>query len=128
MIPKTAVDLTLVEIEHYRTLQKSRQRSINQQLQQRMDRARQVADLAAALLKSRFSAERVVLFGSTLDPELFHERSDIDLAVWGLKSHEYYRAVGQMQSVDPVFSIDLLLFEEASEGLQKTILAEGIDL
>ena len=38
------------------------------------------------------------------------------------------RAVGVLQALDPEFSIDLVLFDEASPGLQKTILHEGIDL
>jgi uncharacterized protein len=125
---KTAADLTPTEILHFREALKSRQVSTGIQNRTRVEKARQVADLAAALLKTEFSAVRVVLFGSVIHTEHFHRRSDIDLAVWGIKEREYFRAVGILQSLDPAFSIDLIIFDEANSNLQKIILSEGVEL
>jgi len=128
MEPKTAATLTDVEILRFRNDLKSRQVVHTEQVQLRWLKAREVAGRAAVMLKASFSAGRVVSFGSLVDPELFHGRSDIDLAVWGLKERDYYRAVGVLQSLDPELSIDLILFEDASVELQRIILDSGWEL
>jgi predicted nucleotidyltransferase len=128
MTPKTAATLTPEEIQDFRAKLKFQKYTLDQQTQARLDKARQVAGLAAGLLKKEFSARRVVLFGSLVTPDIFHSRSDIDLAAWGIPGRDYYRAVGVLQSLDAEFSIDLILFEEASTRLQKAILAEGVEL
>ena len=128
MIPKTAAALTPAEILRFRDNLKSRKVFISARTQLRLDKARQVAVRAASILKTEFSAVRVVIFGSLVAPELFHNRSDIDLAAWGIKDREYYRAVGVLQSIDTEFSIDLIDFEDASCELQKTILHDGVEL
>jgi len=46
--------------------------------------ARAAAERCARLLASKHGARRVWLFGSTLTPEHFHERSDVDLATEGV--------------------------------------------
>ena len=43
-----------------------------------------IAHKAAKMLKEQFHATRVVLLGSMLSPKDMYERSDIDMAVWGL--------------------------------------------
>ena len=45
---------------------------------------KQLASDAANILIKDFKAKKVYLFGSTLDEKIFHEKSDIDLAVEGL--------------------------------------------
>ena len=128
MAPKTAAALTDAEILRLRDNLMSQQVVLAEQTRLRWDRARQLANRAAAMLRSRFSAERVVAFGSLVDPELFHARSDIDLAVWGLKERDYYRAVGVLQALDPDFSIDLIMFEDAPVELQQIILNTTVEL
>ncbi|KAA3664800.1 MAG: nucleotidyltransferase domain-containing protein [Chloroflexi bacterium] len=95
------------------------------QLEAKFGRAWQVAEQGAALLKSEFGAERVAVFGSLLAPNLFHHRSDVDLAVWGLPEDDYFRAVGRLQSLDGQISVDLVVVEMASPRLQKKIAHEG---
>lgn len=58
------------------------------------------------------------VFGSLLNEELFHLKSDIDLAVMGLDEKDYYRAQGQLLALDPEFGIDLILMEDVSESLK----------
>lgn len=128
MEPKTAAALTDAEILGFREGLKARQVILAEQTRLRWVKARQVAGRATAVLKSRFSAERVVAFGSLVDPELFHTRSDIDLAVWGIQGGDYYRAVGVLQALDPEFSVDLILFEDAPVELQQIILSTGVEL
>ena len=116
------------EMEAYhRTAQRQALRD-RERLKQRFARAHETARRAAALLVTDFNVSRVEVFGSLVHPELFHDGSDIDLAVWGLDEFVYYRAVGRLQAVDPEFSIDLVRIEEATESLQKRIRDEGVPL
>ena len=53
-------------------------------IEERYQRAWALAHRAATLLRKRYAAQRVVLFGSLLNQERFTDRSDVDLAVWGI--------------------------------------------
>jgi predicted nucleotidyltransferase len=105
-----------------------RRREQEEAVKVRYRKAFSLARQAANLLRTTFSAEKVVLFGSVAQEELFHSRADIDLAVWVLPGNLYFKAVGQLQALDPEISIDLILFEEAPESLQRTILGHGIEI
>jgi uncharacterized protein len=94
----------------------------------RFERAKKIAQRATSILKERFGVNRVVLFGSVVEPKRFHANSDIDLAVWDLSGREYFQAVGVLQSLDPDFKIDLISFHEALPALQEVILRDGKEL
>ncbi|MGB3614422.1 MAG: nucleotidyltransferase domain-containing protein [Elainellaceae cyanobacterium] len=85
-----------------------------------------VAKDAADVLRNHFGVSQVVLFGSALDVETFHEASDIDLAVWGLPPKDYVSAVAHLLDFSE-FSIDLVLAERADPYLQEAI-AKGCTL
>jgi predicted nucleotidyltransferase len=87
-----------------------------------------VAGQACELLKREFNAAKVVLFGSMVVPEKIHERSDVDLAVWGLNSRDYYRAVGRLLALNPDIAVDLVEAEFASPQLLKEIETTGVTL
>ena len=95
------------------------------QMKERQQRGLEVARKCAVTLKEEFEAERVVLFGSMLDPERMWWGSDIDLAVWGLPEGDYFTAVGKVQDVDPNFSVDVVEIQHARphilEGVQQGI-------
>lgn len=116
------------KMAQYRLSAAKRHAEAEHALQERYARAWRVAKRAANLLKTGFGAQQVVVFGSLLQPELFHVRSDIDLAVWGVKEQFYYRAVAQLLSLDPEISFDLVRFEDASPSLRATILHDGVEL
>jgi uncharacterized protein len=122
---RTASSLTQKEVASYRRaalLVKPKRRG---DIKARRLRAWRVARKAAKILKTEFGAEKVMLFGSLVHPTLFHERSDVDLAVWGLSGREYYRAVSVLLDIEPSISIDLIAFEDARRGLQDVILKDG---
>lgn len=116
------------EMEAYRRTARRRAEQDAKRLSQRFAHAHETAQRAAKFLIAEFDVSIVMVFGSLVHRELFHSCSDIDLAVWGLDEFEYYRAVGQLQAVDPEFPIDLVRIEEASESLQKRIKDEGVPL
>jgi len=59
------------------------------------------------LLSSKYNVHKVVLFGSSLDSR--QEANDIDLAVEGVASKDYYRYCGElmMALTKPVDIVDL---------------------
>jgi predicted nucleotidyltransferase len=95
--------------------------------QQRRQRAWVVARQAAALLKARYAATRVAVFGSLPDPERFHPWSDVDMAVWGLSPERYFEAVAGLLDLDDDLRIDLVMAERSKPGL-KEALAAGVEL
>jgi uncharacterized protein len=113
-------------MEAYKQTARKRSQKRREQLEKKREHAWQVARAGAALLKAEFGVERVVVFGSLTVSGLFHHRSDVDLAVWGVAPDEYFRAVGQLQALDADVSIDLVEFETASPRLQKKIEHEGM--
>lgn len=123
-LDRTVSGLTPKELELYRQAFYKRKR-VKCQAPERLKRARKVVRRAAKILKEQFGVEKIALFGSTLQPSLFHARSDVDLAVWGLDEYKYFRAVGVLQSLDPEIGVDVIEFEFASSRMQETILRDG---
>jgi len=125
---ETATQLTPAAMAAYRRTARARARSRRERLAARQDRTWEVARRAAAVLKEEFGARRVAVFGSLVGPARFHERSDIDLAVWGSDERRYYRAVARLLDLDPTISVDLVEFEHARPALQAVIRREGVFL
>jgi predicted nucleotidyltransferase len=117
-----------IDVSPYILRSKQREVSRESSLKRLHDRAWELARTAAGLLKSGYGATRVAVFGSVAQVKLFHSGSDVDLVVWGIHPGAYFRAVGQLQALDPGISIDLVMFEEAPESLRRVILKEGVDL
>ena len=123
----TASDLK-EKMAAYRATARKREAGRQEQLAQRREWAWLLARRGAALLKERFGARRVVAFGSLDRDDLFHIRSDVDLAVWGLAAENYYRAVGCLLALDSRIETDLVMVETAPPGLCHAIEQEGVDL
>jgi len=93
-----------------------------------LTRAQEVAMMAARLLYTTYGATKVVLFGSTAHPQRFHERSDVDLAAWGIGERAYVRAVADVNGLDSHIFVDLVRGEEAPPSLIERIEQEGREL
>lgn len=128
-MPKTAADLTPEDMERYREAWRRRWAEEEARRAQRQERAWAVAREAAALLKSRFGAHRVRVFGSLLAP-WFHERSDIDLAVEGVPPERMRDAEEALRALASEFRVDLVRLEELRDAprLLRRIEEEGMDL
>ena len=127
---RTALDLSAEEWKSYAPLQAIRQHhsSVRAQLAQRRRRAMRVARQAAALLRSDFSAQRVVLFGSLASRGGFTLWSDIDLAVWGVAPQQFFAAVAAVTGMSAEFKIDLVDLGFCPASLHKAIEQDGVDL
>lgn len=125
---KTAAQLTDEEIAHYRAAARRREAQARQVQVQRREQARAAARQAAVLLKERFGATRVLLFGSVVHAGFFHRRSDVDLAVEGIESRNFWRAWAALDRLGSEFEIDLVDVETAPPALREAILREGVEL
>jgi predicted nucleotidyltransferase len=86
-----------------------------------------VSKSLANSLKVRFSATKVVLFGSVLRSD-FSQWSDIDLAVWGISASDYFKAVAYVSGYSNIFKIDLIDAEDCSPSLLRHIEQDGVEL
>ncbi|MCG3206967.1 MAG: hypothetical protein FOGNACKC_00567 [Anaerolineae bacterium] len=95
-----------------------------QQRQQLVDRARRVA----AELKRRFGAKRVILFGSVAKAEWFASDSDVDLAVEGVPTDDYWEAWRLAEEMMRDKPVDLIELETAKPSLVEAIHRYGLEL
>ena len=124
MPSRTAADITPALLKQYRPFQAVTK---GQSTSNRAKEAHTVASAIAMELKARFGASTVKLFGSLARGD-FHTWSDIDLAVWGVKSADYFRAVAFASGFSSQFKVDLVDADDCSESLRHHIQREGKEL
>ncbi len=128
-MPKTALHITDKDLALYRATAQRRAEEARREMAQRFEQAHNVARQAAALLKEKFGAGQVVLFGSVAGDLWFHHRSDIDLAAEGISPQDFWRAWAALDTLDPEFEIDLVALETVSDSLRHHRIAqEGVAL
>jgi predicted nucleotidyltransferase len=104
--------------------ERARRRRMREQATQALEAARAAADL----LRRRYGATRVRLFGSVLYPERFHEHSDVDLAVEGLVPLDYLSAWALVNGADSEFEMDLIDPRDCSPYIWEAVEREGVDV
>ncbi len=93
--------------------------------EKRKEQALEAAEACIRLLKERFGARRVILFGSIVGQGPWHGRSDIDLAVEGLASTEFFPAYSACRDLLPQgLELDLVPLEDAYPEMRARILGE----
>lgn len=65
------------------------------------DEAHHLADRCATLLREQFGVRRVILFGSAAGDAPWHSRSDLDMAVEGLRPEDHLRALNACYELLP---------------------------
>jgi uncharacterized protein len=125
---KTAAQLTEKEIDSYRKSFRKRKQVESLELKQRKERAWSLARNAASLLKKQFGATRIVIFGSLAKDHYFTKWSDVDLAVWGLRPEDTFRAIGAVYDLDEDIRLNLVDINIARDSLRATIEKEGVDV
>lgn len=124
----TALGLTQEEIETYRAAARRRQDQEQQELIQRERRAWELARRAATLLRERFGASRVMVFGSLVHEGCFSPWSDVDLAAWGIRPEDTFRAIGAVMDIDAEIELNLVDVDTCSASLLAAIEREGVEL
>lgn len=97
-------------------------------IESRKRQAMKLAREAAHVLREKFGAEKVVLFGTLAQNEWFSPWSDIDLATWGIVPESFYSAVAFVTGLSSYFKIDLVDIKECRPVLRKVIEEEGIEI
>lgn len=125
----TALELTPAELKNY---QEALRRRTIPRLLTATERAQREVLLkcvaeAATLLKSKFGAQRVILFGSLAHQAWFVPNSDVDLAVEGLTG-DYWQAWRSVEEIISNRQVDLIEIETASNALRKAIQHHGVEL
>jgi predicted nucleotidyltransferase len=87
-----------------------------------------MARKVAAMLKEKYDAKKVILFGSIVKSDYLHEKSDIDLLVYGIKSEDFLRAGADTWKISGCFDVDIVPAEIAHKNILKRALEEGIEL
>ena len=72
--------------------------------------------------------QRVVLFDSLAHRDWFVSDSDVDIAVAGLASGDFWDAWRAAEEIIADRQVDLIEIEEASEGLRRAIARHGLEL
>lgn len=125
---KTAAQITTQEQSSYRKFARLRDETEMREMLARRKRALMVARKAARTLKESFGVTRVFLFGSLVTESWFHIRSDVDLAVEGLKPEDFWRADCRLESIGDGFEIDLVDLRTAPPRLKQTIHRDGKEI
>jgi len=126
----TALELPRDQWASY--LETARQRSLPEKtnLEERRKRDRLLLRVrqAADILKSQFGVRRVILFGSLAHATSFPRESDVDLAIEGLASDDYWRAWRAVEDVITDREVDLIEIETATDSLRGAIERHGVEL
>ena len=113
-------------LESYREAWRRRRLAEEDRGRELTERAFMQAKALTKILKDKYQCQVVYLIGSLARRE-FHEHSDIDLVVGGLREEDYYHALGEISSLSP-FPVDLVPLEEANDLIKESIAAEGISM
>lgn len=127
---RTALDLSPQEWQAYRPGRLAGPQPASQAptADRRRRQAWRVARQAAQLLRERYGASKVVLFGSLAHDAWFTSWSDIDLVAWGIPPECFYSAVATVTGLSATFKIDLVDGDACRPSLRTTIEREGIEL
>ena len=93
------------QMEIYKRTARSRLQSEKALIEERRTRAWELARKAADLLRQDFHVSQVLVFGSLIQEGRFHLSSDVDLAVWGLNSGNWLRAMSAAHELSDDISL-----------------------
>ena len=121
---KTALELSPEEWKQFSLPQ----RSITPEIRARWEQAWELIPKLAALLRKKYGAEKIQVFGSAIKLEYFSITSDIDLAVWSMPTGEYFLAATAADEFDDEFRVDVVDVRFCRHNLLEVIQTEGIDV
>ena len=127
---KTVLDLTPDERHEYRPMAflEHREMEDDDVLALRRREAWDIAKKAAELLRKKFGAGKVLVFGSLTDEKWFGPWSDIDLAAWNIPPEKFYAAVAAVTGLSSSLGVDLVDIGDCRPKLRQVIEKEGIEI
>lgn len=124
----TAIELTEKDLAQYRVAARARHEQEREQLERLREHAWQMAREAAKLLRRKFGATRVVVFGSLIHGECFTPWSDLDIAAWGIPAGKTLQAMGEVMELGSKIEVNLVDMAICKPRLKKVIEEEGVPL
>ncbi|MCP4167226.1 MAG: nucleotidyltransferase domain-containing protein [Chloroflexi bacterium] len=124
----TASELTASELETYRSAARRRRVREKEALKRRQQRAWELARTAAKLLREKYGAGDIFVFGSLIHQGSFSKWSDVDIAVWGLRPEDTFVAMGTVRDLSSEIELNLVDVDTCSPSLLETIEKEGVHL
>lgn len=125
----TAFEMTSEELRKFKPTKKiAASGGQSRLLEKRRVKALELAQKASFLLRQRYGAKRVVVFGSLARAKSFSVWSDIDLAVWGIAPNKFFSAVAAVTGLSPDFKIDLVEPDTCREAIKSSILKHGVEI
>ena len=121
---KTALELTPEEWKRY-TVPK---RQVPAEVMQRWEKAWKLLPKLTTLLRDRFGATQIKVFGSAIKADYFSLDSDIDLAAWGIPKSKYYEAFSAVMDCSEEFKVDLVNPNTCRPWILESIAEEGIEV
>ncbi len=127
---RTALDLTKEERKRYIEAFKKRPPLPEPTLSEMKEREELLERVreSAKMLKTKYGARRVILFGSLVHGAWFVSESDVDLAVEGLKADDYWEAWRIVEELITDRVVDIVDLENVKESLREEIRQYGVEL
>lgn len=122
----TSLQLSPEKITLYRATAIKRQKEAEAQVGQRRQKAWELVQQAAQLLREQFGVSRVVVFGSLVRDYGFTQWSDVDIAAWGIAPTDTFRAIGAVMDLDAEIAVNLVDINTAHPTLLASIERDGI--
>lgn len=124
----TAHELTAEKLAEYRAAARRRHDAERVTLALREQHAWELARQAATLLRERFGADRVLVFGSLIHAGCFTPWSDVDIAADGIEARDTLRAMEQVSELSREIPVHLADLAACSASLRTVVEQEGVAL
>lgn len=109
----------------YRSLWEERKAEDERKRDLAIEKARSISKI----LRRRYHAKEVFLFGSLIwRSDFLWTGTDIDLMAKGLKDDKYFEILAEVSTIAHPFHIDLIPFEKAESSIKERVLKEGVRL
>jgi len=116
------------EIVHYQPWLAIERYNKDDDLKTRKEQCLEISRKVADLLKRKYGAGRVVLFGSLAHGAWYTPRSDIDIYAEGIPVSAFFRAEADAQEISKGFNLDLVDPGDCPPEMISKIKQEGIEL
>lgn len=127
---KTVREYSTEELMRYNPLKNFEKYQRDLRVIKRGQEAWKIAKAASKVLKHKYGATQVTLFGSLVKGTRFTPWSDVDLSVSGLPPASYYKAAGEIMDMGMAkgIRIDVLDPVDCPKAMRNRIRQEGIEL
>lgn len=126
--PSKIKEYSLEKLDSYRKTAEINWQKSEKARKNRLKKAWKLVHLARVLLKEKFGATKIIIFGSILNENCFTQWSDVDIAVEGIASIDTFQAIGMVRELSDEIELNLVDINACSMSLKQHILQEGKEI